>query len=298
MKISKWIAVLLIALVACNTKQSKVTNQDHVMVSILPQKYFVEQIVGDHFKIDVMIPPGASPVTYEPTPVQMKTLSNSFVYFRIGYIEFEKSWMNKLTNINTDMEVVDLSVNADLIEPENGHAHDHHDHKGHHHHHGVDPHIWTSPKEVQRQAEIIYNYFLSNKPELSAELESNYNKFKQEIEDLDNYLETELAPFEGRKFLIFHPALTYIARDYGLEQISIEIDGKEPTPANIQKTIDLAKAEDIKIVFVQQQFSTHNAEVIAKEINGTVVQLDPLEYNWNESIRFIADEIVESYSNK
>ena len=113
---------------------------------------------------------------------------------------------------------------------------------------------------------------------------------------MDQYVESELAPYKGQKFLIFHPALSYIARDYGLEQISIEIDGKEPTPANIQNIINVAKQEGIKIVFVQKQFSTHNAEVIADEIDGSVVQIDPLAYNWKESIKFIADEIVKSYS--
>ena len=242
-----------------------------------------------------MIPPGASPVTYEPTPKQMKDLSDSKIYIRIGHIEFEKSWMNKLKNINPEMEIIDQSEVANLIEPEDDHIGDH-GHEGHHHH-GVDPHIWTSPKEVKKQAEFIYQYFVKKYPNHKSEFTNNYNNFQLELDSLNKYMYETLQPFENKKFLIFHPSLSYIARDYGLEQISIEIDGKEPTPANIQEIIHVAKDENIKVIFVQQQFSTHNAEVIANEINGNVVQIDPLAYNWKESVKLIADEIAKSYSN-
>ncbi len=293
MKLVRLIIILGFFLSACSNNQKKADTGNSIMVSVLPQKYFVEKIAGDHFNINVMIPPGASPVTYEPTPKQMKELTKSFVYFRIGHIEFEKSWMKKLININPDMEIIDLSKTADLIKPEHNHDHSH---EGHHHH-GVDPHIWTSPKEVKKQAALIFEYIATEAPEYNKEFKSNYNSFIQEIASLDSYLTRVLEPYKNNKFLIFHPALSYIARDYGLEQISIEIDGKEPTPANIRNIIDIAKKEQIKIVFVQKQFSMHNAEVIASEINGKVVQIDPLDYNWTESIRTIANEIVNSYQN-
>jgi zinc transport system substrate-binding protein len=280
--------LIVIGLISCtNQTQNQKNNKQSITVSILPQKYFVEKIIGDHFNINVMIPPGASPVTYEPTPKQMKELSASTTYIRIGHIEFEKVWMKKLQDLNPDMDIVDISKNTELVEAE-------HSHNGHHHH-GVDPHIWTSPKEVKKQIELIYQYFITDYPEFKSEFTNNYNLFISEIDSLDSYILNELNDLQGRKFLIFHPALSYIARDYGLEQISIEIDGKEPTPANIQKIIEIAKSEDIKVVFVQNQFSTHNAEVIANEINGRVVQIDPLAYNWYEGIRTIVDEIVKSY---
>ena len=287
------ICSFIISLIAISCGSPKEKGQDHknsVTVSVLPQKYFVEKIAGDHFNVNVMIPPGASPVTYEPTPKQMKDLSDSEVYIRIGHIEFEKSWMNKLKNVNPEMEIIDQSKVAELIEPEgeNNHNHDHH--------HGVDPHIWTSPKEVKKQAEFIYQFFIKNYPESESEFTSNYNAFQSELDSLDQYLLETLKPFKNKKFLIFHPALSYIARDYGLKQISIEIDGKEPTPSNIQEIIGVARNENIKVVFVQSQFSTHNAEVIAKEIQGQVVQIDPLAYNWNQNIKKIADQIAKSYS--
>jgi zinc transport system substrate-binding protein len=293
MRILKVFILIAIVATACSGPKTDQNNlKQTITVSILPQKYFVEKIANDHFNINVMIPPGASPVTYEPTPKQMKELSNSFAYFRIGHIEFEHVWMKNIQNVNPEMQIIDLSKNAKLIEPDHGH---HHSHDGHHHH-GVDPHIWTSPQEVKKQAEIIYNFLIENESEFKDEFIVNYNSFLTEIDSLDNYLKEILLPYKDRKFMIFHPALSYIARDYGLEQISIEIDGKEPTPANIQQIINTAKQEDIKIIFVQKQFSTHNAEVIANEIDGSVIQIDPLDYNWNKSIRFIANEIVKSYS--
>lgn len=295
MKVLKFLLVAIILASCSNLESSKKNEKDSIMVSVLPQKYIVENIVGEHFNVNVMIPPGASPVTYEPTPKQMKELSNSFVYFRIGHIEFEKAWMKNLASVNDEMKIIDLSKTADLIESDHScqdHGHDH----GHHHHHGVDPHIWTSPKEVRKQAQYILDFLIKEKPALANEFKSNYNELIVKIDSLDAYIEKELEPYKGKKFLIFHPALSYIARDYGLEQISIEIDGKEPTPANVQKIIDTAKEEGIKIVFVQSQFSTHNAEVIAKEIGGSVVQIDPLDPDWENGIRFITDEIVNSYS--
>lgn len=292
MKIQISLIILAVGLLIGCSSEPK-SEKPVVTVSILPQKYFVEKITGDHFTINVMIPPGASPVTYEPSPKQMKELSASDVYFRIGHIEFEKSWMEKLKNIHPEMEVIDLSTNANLIIPEETY-HDHHSHDGHHHH-GVDPHIWISPKEVKKQASLIDQYFIKNYTNLDSLFTPNYQKFLQEIDQLDQYAKQKLAPFKGEKFLIFHPALSYLARDYGLEQISIEIDGKKPTPGNMHKIIKVAQSENIKIIFVQKQFSTHNAEVIAKEIKGSVVQLDPLAYEWDKSFKHIIDMIVKSY---
>ncbi len=287
--------LVVFGLFACNNQQqNQKINKQSVTVSVLPQKYFIERIVGDNLSINVMIPPGASPVTYEPTPKQMKELSASNLYIRIGHIEFEKSWMKKIRDINPEMLVVDQSVVANLIEPENSHQNEH-EHEGHHHH-GVDPHIWTSPKEVKKQVDFLYQYLIKTYPEFDPDFTKNYNSFIREIDSLDSYIIKQLKLCRGNKFMIFHPALSYFARDYGLVQISIEIDGKEPTSANIHEIIEVAKKEEIKVIFVQKQFSTHNAEVIAEEINGRVVQIDPLSYNWPESIKMIANEIVKSYN--
>ncbi len=288
--------LVVIGLFSCNNQQQNQNiNKQSVTVSVLPQKYFAEKIAGGRLNINVMIPPGASPVTYEPTPKQMKELSASNLYIRIGHIEFEKSWMKKLRDINPEMRVVDQSVVVNLIEPENIHK-DEHEHNGHHHH-GIDPHIWTSPKEVKKQVDFLYQYLINTYPEFDSYFTKNYNSFLNEIDSLDSYITEQLKSYHGNKFMIFHPALSYFARDYGLVQISIEIDGKEPTPANIQEIIEVAKEEEIKVIFVQKQFSTHNAEVIAREINGRVVQIDPLSYNWAESLKLIVDEIVKSYTN-
>ncbi|MDY6801042.1 MAG: zinc ABC transporter substrate-binding protein [Bacteroidota bacterium] len=286
-----FIIILMGFLLGCSPEPQN--NKPTITVSILPQKYFVEKIAGDYFTVNVMIPPGASPVTYEPTPKQMQELTNSDVYFRIGHIEFEKSWINRFKKIHPEMKMIDLSEHAYLIKPKET-GHEHHSHEGHHH--GIDPHIWVSPKEVKKQVELIHQYLIKNYPEQDSIFTANYKVFTYEIEQLDQYATHKLEPFKGEKFLIFHPALSYLARDYGLEQISIEIDGKEPTLANMQEIIRIARSEKIKIIFVQKQFSKHNAQVIADEIDGSVVQINPLDYHWDESIKFIIDRIVESYA--
>jgi len=292
MKIRTVFIIIFVGILwGCSPQQKN--NKTTITVSILPQKYFIENIAGDYFTVNVMIPPGASPVTYEPTPKQMQELNASDVYFRIGHIEFEKSWMNRFKNIHPQMKIVDLSENAHLIKPQDT-DHKHHAHEGHHH--GIDPHIWVSTREVKKQVELIYQYLLENYPEQDSAFTANYKIFIHEIEQLEQYATRKLEPFKGEKFLIFHPALSYLARDYGLEQISIEIDGKEPTPSNMQKIIKIARSENIKIVFVQKQFSKHNAQVIAEEIDGTVVQINPLDYHWDKSIRYIIDRIVDSYT--
>jgi len=282
--------VLLIGIFSCNNRKADSLDKPVITVSILPQKYFIEKIVGDNFAINVMIPPGASPVTYEPTPKQMKDISKSDLYIRIGHIEFEKAWMKNIKDLNSEMDIIDQSKNSELIKTDQRIKH------GDHYHYGVDPHIWTSPREVKKQVQFIYEYLSEEYPDLKSEFTENYKVFIGEVDALDAYLSENLKPLKDKKFLIFHPALAYIARDYGLEQISIEIDGKEPTPANIQEIVKVTKNEQIKIVFVQQQFSTHNAEVIAKEIGGKVVQINPLAFNWYDGVKHITDEIVKSYS--
>ncbi len=292
------IIVLLLSIVfGCANNQSKNNEKKPIVtVSILPQKYFIDRITNGKIDVNVMVPEGSDPHTYEPSAKQMQSLSNSSAYFRMGYIEFEHAWMTKFEALNPKMKIVDLSKNADLIMPEESHDHDHE--SDHHHHEGADPHIWSSPVEAKKMCSILFENLKALYPQYNDEFTANFNQLNQEIDSLDLYIKTQLAGLETRKFMIYHSALAYFARDYKLEQVAVEVDGKEPTPLDIKNIIELAKKENIKVIFAQKQFNTHNAEVLSNEINGKVVQVDPLGYDWMEITKKIADEIALIYSAK
>jgi zinc transport system substrate-binding protein len=288
------ILIAFLAIIAgCKTNNKGVSDQKPIVtVSILPQKFFIDRISGNLIDVNVMVPEGSDPHIYEPTAKQMKDLSNSDAYFKIGYIEFELAWLEKFTALNPTMKIVDHAKNADLITPE----HDHDDDHGDHHHHGVDPHIWSSLTEAKKICQISFDNLIELYPQYKNEFEVNFKVLSNEMDSLDSYIKEKLETLEGKKFMIYHSALAYYARDYKLEQVSIETDGKEPTPMEIKNIIELALKENIKVIFVQKQFNTHSAEVLAKEINGRVVQVDPLGYDWIQITKLITDEIALIYS--
>lgn len=258
---------------SCNSNKNKVDNK-LISVSILPQKYFIERIAGNDFKVNVLIPPGASPASYEPTPKQMKDMSASPVYLRIGHIPFEKAWLNKLFEGNDHIKSIDMSEGIELIRgPEVRHG-------DHFHEGGIDPHIWSSPKTAMKLIANTYKVLVQLAPEKEQEYTSNYIKLMSDINVIDKGAETIFADMPNKAFMIYHPALSYIARDYGLTQISIEHDGKTPSPAHMKNMLDLAKKHKIKTVFLQKQFNIENATIIAKEINAELIQIDPLSADW------------------
>ncbi|WP_071515624.1 zinc ABC transporter substrate-binding protein [Geitlerinema sp. PCC 9228] len=276
--------------------EPSVTDTMQIAVSILPQKYFVKRIGGDTTNVTVMVPPDASPATYEPKPNQLQSLSQAAVYFRIG-VPFENAWMEKMTAANTDMSVVDTRQGIDL-RPMNAHHH----HNGHHHHtnnggaesmENPDPHIWLSPQRVKVQAQTIYETLAKMNPENRNTYKENLDEFLADIEELDGYIQEKLSGLENRKFMVFHPSWGYFAADYNLEMIPIEVGGQEPSASEMAALVKTAKQENIKVVFAQPQFNTKDAQTIAQEINGQVVSLDPLAPNWSENLRKAADTFAE-----
>jgi zinc transport system substrate-binding protein len=267
-----------------------------VTVSILPQQYFVRRIAADKAVINVMIPPGHSPATYEPTPQQVKELSGSRIYFRIGHIAFEKAWMGHIEAANPGMKIVDTSKGVQLLRIDPGHAAGHHAEEvspgeaaRDHEHTGVDPHIWLSPEAVKVQAKNILDCFLEFDPENRNFYEEQCAAFCADINRLNEELHAVVKNLRGKKIMVFHPAWGYLARDLGLLQIPIEVEGKEPNPADLKRVIDIAGAEGIRVIFVQRQFATHTAEAIAREIDGKVVVLDPLAPDWLNNMKKIGE---------
>lgn len=285
------ILAVFVVVVSCSSNKSSEKKQESnvITVSILPQKTFVEKIAGDDFEINLLIPPGSSPAAYTLLPSQLKDISRSAVWFRIGYIGFEHSWKDKIAQANTNMKVVNLSEGLDLIaEKEERHG-------DHVHLDGVDPHVWLSPILAKQMAKRILDELIDLKPEKTSEYKANYMRFVKECDQLNIDIKNKLKPYAGQKFIVFHPSLSYYAREYGLEQYSLESGGKEPTPQQLKNVVDLAKKENIKIIYIQSEFDREHARVFAQEIGGDIIQVWPLNPAWEENLRNMTDILVDNF---
>lgn len=281
-----YILILMIGLFGCN-HISEEPGKPVIGLSILPQKYLVASIADTLADIVVMVPPGASPATWEATPAQMKSLGDALVYFRIGHIGFEKAWMAKAAEINPEMKIVDLSEDLAL----RGMAHDHGDHS----HSGIDPHVWMSPGNMEIMAGKVFEELQYLFPQHKAQLQSNYSALLVEIKEAKQFAGDQLSAYHGETFLIFHPSLGYFADDYGLLQAAIEYEGKEPSPAHMIRIIDMARSKGIKVIFVQQEFDKRNAEIIANEIEGQVIGINPLSISWPDEIKALSLSLKNSF---
>ena len=256
----------------------------NVMVSIAPQKYFVERIGGHHVSVSVMVEPGANPATYEPKPEQLKSLSSAAAYFSIG-VPFEDAWLAKIVAANEKMELVDTIASIERMPME---AHHHEEEEADLAEGAPDPHVWLSPELVKVQSRTIYGALIELDPAHGAEYDANLDAFIADIDALQTAIETTLSGLEANKFMVFHPAWGYFARDFGLEQIPVEVGGQEPSAQEMAYLIEEAKEENIRVVFAQPEFSTQDAETIAQEIDGKVLLISPLAPDWLENMRTVA----------
>ncbi len=273
-------------------------SKSEISVSILPQKYFLEKIVKDKFDINVMVKPGASPHSYEPKTSQMKSLNNSKIYFYTG-IEFEKAWLDKFKKSAPNTIFVDSSANIQRIAMEehshedekiDGKKHDHEDE-----HDGLDPHVWLDPVLAKVQAKNIYDAVVSIDVSNKDFYTKNYEEFLKELDSLDNQIKEILKPYAKKSFMVFHPSWGYFAKRYDLNQLPIEMQGKEPKPNELIELVKDAKEHDIKIIFVSPQFSQKSAKTIASNIGGNVVAIDSLSEDWTNDLVKTANEIAKSY---
>ena len=280
-------------------------SKPEISVSIVPQKYFLEKIVKDKFDINVMVKAGSSPHTYEPKTSQMKSLNNSKLYFYTG-IEFEKAWLEKFKKSAPNTLFIDSSANIQRIAMEehsheeekthDKHKHDKkHDHEDEHEHEGLYPHVWLDPVLAKVQAKNIYDAVVSIDEQNKDFYTKNYEEFLKELDALDVQIKEILKPYSQKAFMVFHPSWGYFAKRYDLEQISIEIQGKEPKPNELVELVKDAKKHNIKIIFVSPQFSQKSAKTIASSIGGNVVPIDSLGENWANSLIDTATQIANSY---
>lgn len=250
-----------------------------VTVSILPQKFFVEQIAGDAVEVNVMIPPGMSPATCDLNPSQLRKLHDSDLCFAIGYLPFETTHLYPVLAMHPDIPLIRHSDSLRLLAGSCSHHHDH----------GIDPHVWLSPRYAKSIAQDIFRTLAAKYPDKSNLFAANLEHLNASIDSIAVAADSILSAKRHKTFLIYHPALTYFAADYGMEQISIEQDGKEPNPLHLKEITDTAKEKDIHIIFIQNQFDIHNAQSVASALGLDVVPIDPLNEDWTgEMKRLIA----------
>ena len=284
-----------------------------VTASILPTKYFIEQIAGDTLEVNVMVGRGADPHSYEPKPKQMSELEHSALYFAVG-IDFENAWLDRFSKTFKNLKIVKTQEGIEKIAMSGEHehhehhdhdAHDkgeagehkHHDHEehGHHHEHGaLDPHVWLDPQLVKIQARNIANALVENFPQNAEIYERNLAKFEARLDELDAFIADKLKGLKSREFIVYHPSWGYFAKRYNLEQIAIEIEGKEPKPADLAELIEEAKEHEVKAIFVAPQFSKKSANLIAKQAGANVVEIDQLPLDWDAELRKTAEILAKS----
>lgn len=248
-----------------------------MLVSLAPYKYFVEQIAGDTVQVKMMVPAGGSPHSYEPTSRQILEASKAQIWFRIGE-PFEERSIQAMTSYGSKMKIVDMRTGINLITLEEG------PHGQCSHHDCKDPHIWLSPRLVRKQAESIAKALSDIYPEHAETYHKNLRKFQKDLDDLDIEISGILHSMKNRTILVSHPAYGYYCKDYGIEQISIEFEGKEPSPQHLTRILNLARKNETPIVYVQAQHLSKGARLVANEIDAEIVELDPLAENYKENI--------------
>ncbi len=273
----RWILLLIGMVLAftalgCATQKPVVEEGVGVVVTILPQADFVEKVAGDRVHITVMIPPGASPETYEPTAKQLQEVSRAKMYFKVGSgLPFERVWMDKIVATNPHMIVVNGSENITIMDN--------------------DPHVWNSPPNAKKMVETLYDGLVRMDPANASYYTANRDAYLKELDALDEYIHQKLDRCTNRAFLVYHPAFGYFANEYNLTQIAVERGGKEPTPQVIQTCIEQAERYNLSYVYVEPQFSTREAQTIADAIGGSILYMDPLPRDYIANMRKVASSL-------
>lgn len=258
-----------LVLLAAVSWASPAAGKLNVIVTILPEAEFVEKVGGEYADVSVMIPGGMDPHTYEPTPSQLRKVGDADLYFKLGSgLEFELAWMDKLAALNENLVVVDTSEGIELLDK--------------------DPHIWLSPRNAMIMVMNIRNALSAKDPAHKESYQKNAGEYIKELLRLDGGIKEKLSHKKNRVFMVFHPSLGYFARDYDLREMPMQAEGKEPTIAGLKKIIDSARENGVKVIFASPQFNQKSAEVVAKEINGRVVSVDPLRKDYIGNLEYIA----------
>lgn len=256
-----------------------------VAVTILPQKYITEKIAGNLWTVISVIPEGANPHTYEPKPDILKQMSRASAYFSLEQV-LDEIWLKKILQLNRDMKLYRVDKGIDKIEM-----------RDHDHQHGkklfYDPHIWLSIENMKKVVLNTRDAFIDMDPSNKNIYEKNSNELIKEIDNIKNEITNRIKDKKNKSFLVFHPAWGYFAKDFGLNQVAVEFEGKEPSPKRLKEIISFAKGRNIRVIFVQPQISSSTVETLSKELNAKVVRINPLEYNWLDNMKNVSQKIAE-----
>ena len=295
--ISKRLAILSLTVLlgiwfglAC-AAEGKPPLKPNVFVSIEPVEYFVKRVAGPLADVSVLVGPGQEPHTFEPTPKLVAKLADAQVLFKIGF-PFEEALIRKAGSTFKNLKVVDLQQGIKMrtiseAEEESDHDAD----AAHRHSHeagAVDPHTWLDPRLAKIQAKTIADTLIRIDPDHRAIYEENLKKFQADLDEIDDQLRSSLAPVKGKSFFVFHPAFGYFGDEYGLKQVAVEIEGKEPTARQLVRLIEQAKAQGVKVMFAEPQFPKKTAETLAKSIGGAVVLIDDLAPDYLNNLKDVA----------
>lgn len=273
------VIIIVISMLFISFKKENGDSKDIVSVAIVPEIEFVRAVAGDDFEIVTMVPPGASPENYEPTPLEKEKFEKSKVYFSMGVPTEENNILPSLSE-NTRLIKLDEEVRKyyDDLTFENG---------------GRDPHIWLSPKRVEVMVAKIADTLSELKPENKEKYEENANKYIEELKNVSSEINEILKNKENKKFVVYHPAFAYLADEFGLEMYALEEEGKEATAQSLQEKIDLAKEEGIKYIFYQAEIDGTQAKAYAEEIGGQTMMLSPLAENYIENLKEMANLLAK-----
>jgi zinc transport system substrate-binding protein len=283
-----------------------------VLVSIAPQKFLLDCIAGDAVSVTVLVKPGSDPHAYEPSPAQVRAASASQIWFTIG-VPFEDVWLPRIMDNAPHLRTVSLISDIQRLTTKNEER-DHHNHvreaehahqaaasHGHEHthtHDGEDPHVWLSPLLIRQMLPVITQTLCRELPDRTAGFQTKAKNLDGTLETLHAELSRSFQPFptERRVFLTFHPSWRYFALHYDLTELSIEVDGKEPSPKQLQEIMDMAKAHGITTVFVEPQFPKNAARAIAEALGATIVEADPLAEDLIQLYTGMGEKLVQSFA--
>ena len=267
-------------MVSCKSNQQKAGMAESnakptVTVTIPPYQYFVEKIAGDKVDVNVMVSNGNNPETYEPNAQQMMELSNSALYLKVGSIGFEQTWMKKLQDNAPDMKMIDTSVGIKSAQTPGG---------------NIDPHVWMSCKNARIIASNMLKALCELEPENKTFFQKNYQQLLSSIDRQDSIIRKSFKdnPEMVRKFVIYHPILTYFARDYQLEQLAIEEEGREPSAAQLKSLIERARKQKIRYCLIQAEFANRNTTTFIKESQTKAMDINPLQADWANAMKEVS----------